>query len=89
MKKINIKVFLFDGNQLIYPVKTKFEVCYDIPECFMSLGWIINNIIMNIFTSTALIDKIKFNKNLFTKITDGNVLMYKGPLQYYMQEKAT
>ena len=44
---------------------------------------------MNIFTSTTLIDKIKFNNNLFTKIIDGNVLMYKGSMKDYMQEKAT
>ena len=73
-----------DGNQLLYTFKAKFEVFDYNPECFIPLGWMIEDIIMEIFTSTAFSDKIKFNKNLFTKITDGNVLMYKGSLQDYI-----
>ena len=79
--------FLFDSNQLLYLFKDKFKVCDYKPECFMSLGWVVDDIIMNIFTSTAFSDKIKFNKNFFSNITDGNIFMYKGYLQDYMWKK--
>ena len=43
----------FDVNQIIYPVKEKFEVCGYNPRCFVSLGCIIDYIIMELLMNLS------------------------------------
>ena len=55
----------------------------------MSLSWIIDDIIIKLSINAEHKEKIKFRNNLFSKIKDSNVLMYKRSIQEYLRERAT
>ena len=70
-------------------LREKFEVCDYNPQCFTSLCWIIDDVIMDSFINAAHIERIKFKNNFFSKIQDSNILLYKGSIKGYMWKMAT
>ena len=42
-----------NGKIIIYSVKEKFEVCDYNPQCFISMGWIIYDIIVDLFMNVS------------------------------------
>ena len=77
-----------DRNHILHHVKEKNDMCDYNTKYFMSLGWMIDDIVMNLFMNKAH-TKIRFNNNLFTKIEDISVILYKVSIKYYTQKKAT
>ena len=64
-----------DRNNLLYPVKDKYDICDYNPKIFMSQGWMNDDIIVELFMNASHVETFKFNNILFSKIKDSNVLL--------------
>ena len=62
---------------LIFPIKHG-DICDYNPRYFISSGLIIDDIIMDLFS-----DITEQKKDLFTKINDDEIYLYRGSLQDY------
>ena len=64
----------------IFPIK-QVDTCDDNPRCFMSSGLLLDSIITNLFTDFIKQKTGSVKKDLFFKIQDDTIHLYKGYLQ--------
>ena len=83
------KEFLASSKQLkvcprdiIFPIKQE-DICDYNPQCFMSSGLILDDIIMNLFIDITKQTTDSVKKDLFSKIQDDTIYLYKVSLQDY------
>ena len=79
--------FLASSNQMklctrdyIFPIK-QYDICDYNPLCFMSIGLMLDNIIMNLFTDITNQSTQPHQKHLFPKIQDDTIHLYKVSMQ--------
>ena len=71
----------------LYPAQRSFEMCHYNLWYFMSLGWMIDESIMDLCLNQANKKGIKYNNNML-KNTEGNDFhLYKRPLQVFQPKK--
>ena len=66
----------------IFPIKQE-DICDYNPCCFVSIGFMLNYIIMNLFPDITKQTTDSVKKYLFSKIQDDRIYLYKGSLQDY------
>ena len=64
----------------IFPIKQEYICDYN-PQCFMSSGFMLEDIIMNLFIDSTEQTTDSLQKHLFSKIQDDKIHFYKGSLQ--------
>ena len=69
-------------RDFIFPIKHE-EICDKNPQCFWSSGIMLDGIIMNLFSDITKQTTDSLNKDLFSKIQDDIIYLYKGSLQDY------
>ena len=66
----------------IFPIKQE-DICDYNPLCFMSIGLMLDDIIVNLFTDSTEQTTDSVQKRLFSKIQDDTIHLYRGSLQYF------
>ena len=69
-------------RDIIFPIK-KEDICDYNPRCFMSSGLMLDDIIMDLFTDITKQKMDSVKKDLFSKIQDDTIYLYKGSLKDY------
>ena len=69
-------------RDIIFPIKQE-DICDYNPRYFMSSGLKLDDIIMNLFTDIKKQTTDSVKKDLFSKIQDDTIYLYKGYLQDY------
>ena len=72
---------VWDGNLLLFPVKEKYGMCSYNPKYFMSIGRIIDDIIMNLFINKAHGKTSSFTMTCLPKLKIIMFLFKKVPFQ--------
>ena len=75
------------GNPIIYPLKQKYICDYN-PRCFMSSGFMFDDIIMNMIRNKSL-KSHEEGVDIFTNIENRRIYMYRGSLNDFYWKKGT
>ena len=70
----------------IFPIKQE-DICDYNPLCFMSIGLMLDDIIINLFTDTTKTNNEIISKDYFSKIKDDTIHLYKGSLQDFTRKR--
>ena len=69
-------------RDIIITIKQE-DICDYNPRCFVSSGLMLDEIIMNLFSDIKKQTTDSVKKDLFSKIQDDTIYLYKGSLQDY------
>ena len=76
--------FLASSNKMklkstdyIFPIKQD-DICDSNPLCFMSIGMMLDDIIMNIFTQSTKESMMAHQEHLISRFKDDAIQLYKG-----------
>ena len=75
---------MFDNEFLDSPKKTTMSQISYYPYCFMSIGLMLDDIIMNLISDITKKTTDSVKKDLFSKIQDDKIYLYKGSMQDYL-----
>ena len=72
--------YYIKGHTIIYPLKKK-EICYYNPRCFISSGFMFDDIVINMVSNKALECHQEGVDSLFTNIDNKIMYTHRGSLQ--------